>query len=224
MPDDTRPDIDEIDETRETGASDPVDETDDAEGVDGTSETAMEADGHEDEKPEEVEEIPLSTDSERTQAIAEVLRHEEEKAEARRRARERMARLEAPRGIAPRHFAFVLVLVVTGYVWLGTPSWAQMAMPTRPTVELRDASLRLALYIQAQRIEEFRSARGRLPASLREAGPPLPGIRYTATPRDTYHLIGTNEDLTLFYSSSLTLSREAFLGEAETTVFTGGGP
>lgn len=175
-----------------------------------------------DDRRPDIEDLPLSTDSERSRVVAEVLRHEEERAEARRRALERMARLDPPPGVGLRHLFFVLVVVATGYVWLGTPSWAQMAIPPEPTRELRDASLRLGLYVQAQRIEQFRSTRGRLPASLREAGPPLPGIRYEATPRDTYHLIGTNEDVTLFYSSTLTLSREAFLRDADATVFGGG--
>ncbi|NIP57597.1 MAG: hypothetical protein GWM92_08960 [Gemmatimonadetes bacterium] len=170
------------------------------------------------------ERLPLSTDAERSRVIAEVLRHQEERAQARKRAREAMLRIEGPRGLGPRHLAFVLVVVLTSYVWFGTPSWAQMAVPAAPTVERNEASLRLALYVQAQRIEQFQSERGRLPQSLGEVGSPLPGIRYTATPRDTYHLIGTNDDLTLFYSSTLTLSPEAFLGDAEEIVFANGAP
>jgi len=166
--------------------------------------------------------VSLSSEDERDRAIAEVLRHQRERAQAQERAWEVLAREERRRGFGIRHLVFAAALLVSGYVWLAAPSWAGMDAPAPPTAQRLDASLRLALYVQAQRVEAFVAEHDRLPRTLEEVGPPLPGIRYTPTPRGTFHLLGTNGDRSLFYSSSLTLSPAAFLGASEGTIFPSG--
>lgn len=165
------------------------------------------------------ESLPLSSDAERDRALAEVVRHTHERSEARRSATAQMRRQHDQRGVGPRHGVFALVLVATLYVWLAAPGWASFDRPEPPSRLHREASLRIALYLQAQRIEEFRMRNGELPDSLAQTGPPLPGVRYEKTDLGTYHLEGQNDTLALFYSSSARTSLREFLRGADALVF-----
>ncbi len=69
------------------------------------------------------------------------------------------------------------------------------------------------MFLQAQRIEAFRSANGHLPRSLEEAGPPLPGVEYTPLAGQTYYLRGEGGQAYLGYFSSQPI--DIFLGDSE---------
>lgn len=167
-----------------------------------------------DESPHSDEPTDVSSEDERSRALAEVLRHEEEREQARLRA-SRVMQKQQQRGLGVRHGVFLLALAATLYVWIGAPSWARVDSPPPPTAAHREASLRLAIYLQAQRVEMYRERTGELPERLAQTGPPLPGIRYTRTPRGTYHLEGQNDTLALFYSSSSLTPLSEFLGDGE---------
>lgn len=73
-----------------------------------------------------------------------------------------------------------------------------------------EASLRFAMYLQAQRIKAFQQGAGRLPRELAEAGQPLPGMSYRPLSAGTYELEGATDRVRLTYRSDTPL-RE-FLG------------
>lgn len=163
--------------------------------------------------------LDVSSDRERERAVLEVLRlqREREAAQAFQRLRwERERRRK--RGLGLRHAVFLLALVGTVYVFSGSPLWLQ-APPPGPSVEHLDASLRLSLYLQGQRVETFRQREGRLPESLAEVGGGFPEIRYSRTDRGTYHLAGVTETHTVFYSSSSRQTAAEFLDGYETRLF-----
>lgn len=75
--------------------------------------------------------------------------------------------------------------------------------------ELREASLRVRMYVEIDRIEQFRSTHERLPTTLTEAGADTTGLSYSPG-ADDYSLAGVNRDLNLTYTSAQ--SPRAFLG------------
>lgn len=132
--------------------------------------------------------------------------------------------MKAPRSEGARRViqvVNVLILVIAGYVWLGNPSWAQVDRPAGPTVEEQEASLRFSMYIQAQQIENYRRQNDRIPPSLAEVGPPLPGMHFQRLGRGAYRLTGTNQSVTLVYTSSQSLAE--FVGDSGTLIFGQGG-
>lgn len=64
-------------------------------------------------------------------------------------------------------------------------------------------SLRLNLFLQAEKIEAYREERGRLPWVLSEAGPPFPGIEYHRKDNRSYELDGASDRVRLRYESDI---------------------
>ena len=93
------------------------------------------------------------------------------------------------------------------------PAWILPAPQPTPTAAEREASIRFAIYLQAQQIEHFRAARGRLPSTLAEVGAPLPNVQYLALSATSYQLRSTGNDAIVFNSTD---SLNAFLGESMT--------
>jgi hypothetical protein len=139
----------------------------------------------------------------RYEALLQVLEHEKTQA-ARDRALEEAERQQRKRRRGPV-WPVAVLLVITAWIWLFPPGFLRMDPPPRQPVEQEEAALRFAMYLQAQRIKAFVLANDRLPASLEEAGPPLPGMRYTVLHADLYQLTGATERVTLTYRSDLPL-------------------
>lgn len=98
------------------------------------------------------------------------------------------------------------VLTVTQPDWL-LPGWAEAESP-----EISEASLRLAIVRERQRVEAYRMQHGRLPATLEAAGGSLSGVRYTIRNDGTYLL---EADLGRSYVRlASTGSVQAFLGNS----------
>ncbi len=137
--------------------------------------------------------------------------------EAERRHEERRSR--APKGPSYAKPAFGLALLAAlVWIWLAPPAWLRLPpLPSEPP-EVQEAEARLALYLQAERILQFRIDRGRLPGTLAEAGDPLPGIRYEVLGSDRYRLRSTEPPLS--YTS--TDSPAALLAESVTRLRPGG--
>ena len=97
-------------------------------------------------------------------------------------------------------------LVVLGVVlaWLGItrPDWLIAPPPKPHSIEFQDASLRMLLYMEARRIENYRQANGELPISLGEVGVIPDGVTYTTFPDGSFRLDGRSESLQISFTST----------------------
>ncbi len=109
-----------------------------------------------------------------------------------------------------------MVVGGSGYILTARPSWFFTPDPAPPPLEIQDASVRLMLFREAQRIRQYRAANGQLPDSLAEAGSMVTGVRYTRLDDSTFRLsaaLGTGE---IGFQSDA--SPEAFLGNSLTLI------
>jgi len=134
-------------------------------------------------------------------AVRAVMRREEEKA-AMRRA------LEQPVRSAPPYKLLLLLtlLLFNGYVWFGQPTWLKFREPELPAPSYYASSWKIAVFLQRQRIEEYRQARGYIPATAQQAGPPVTGVRYTPIEKKDYQLSAGYGEKQVVYHSSDSLS------------------
>lgn len=148
-------------------------------------------------------------------ALADVLRDQNEKARS---------RLDAPyekkRKTSPATWVvFVACSVLLGYVWFASPSWLNTAPPVLSPA-LAAAGLRMEVFGQALLIEEFREAEGRLPNDLSEAGDPYSEVEYYRVDAQDYRLRFAGRGGAVEYVS--TESLEVFLGNSLQVIRDGG--
>jgi hypothetical protein len=100
-----------------------------------------------------------------------------------------------------------LLLIVLQPSWLTGP---KALPPESPAIV--EASVRLAMLREQQRVVDFLKQNGRLPATLAEAGVTVPGLGYQALPQQEFRLFAQAGDslLVLRSSDSVTL----FLGNS----------
>ncbi len=110
----------------------------------------------------------------------------------------------------PWYLALALAAVGNVYLWVGQPAWlvGERAAPMTP--EREEGILRFQMYVQAQRIEAFRTQHGRLPQTLEETGEPFPGMSYRVTGPGSWELLGVSDRARLVLLSSQPI--EEFLG------------
>lgn len=149
-------------------------------------------------------------------ALADVMKDQNEKAASREVAGARAERRTSP----VTWVAFLLLSAFSGYLWLGSPSWLQPETPNPVTPALHDAGLRMEIYNQALLVESFKGLQGRLPNSLAEAGDPFTVVQYERLDGDRYRLIMTGEGEALEYRSGDPLLE--FLGDAPRVIEEGG--
>lgn len=107
------------------------------------------------------------------------------------RERER-ARESNLRPVARRTHTAVLALCILSwgalaYTWLAKPAWLFPPDPAASrTPSEREARLRFGLYLERERVLEFRATHRRLPATLAEAGDVEEGIEYTVSGDSTF--------------------------------------
>jgi hypothetical protein len=84
-----------------------------------------------------------------------------------------------------RHSSRVVLLIAAGalfalsiYLLAVRPDWFFTPPPPGESMEIQDASVRLMLAREAERVRQFAAANGRLPVSLAEAGSPVSGVEY----------------------------------------------
>ncbi len=149
----------------------------------------------------------MSEEHERSRALAAVLRDQEERAEAARA-------VEARRLRRTRIRRSVLVAAWAGmaYIWLAPPSWTKVKPLPQPTMADEARALRVAVFLEAQKIEAYRQERGRLPWVLAETGPAFPGLEYRRKDNRFYELSGTSDRVQLRYDSGT--SPLQFVGSA----------
>ena len=80
----------------------------------------------------------------------------------------------------------------------------------------RDAALRFTMAQQVARVEDFRAANGRLPASLTDVTEAYSGMSYAVVDSLNYRVTGTADGLALTFRSDSSL--KAFLGGTVATI------
>lgn len=103
----------------------------------------------------------------------------------------------------------VLLIALTS-ILLTRPAWL-FPRPPEETPVLREASLRVRMYVEIERIEQFRSANGHYPVSLLEAGGDTTGLSYTTGPTG-YTLTGQNGGITATFAAGS--NPREFLGDS----------
>ena len=142
-------------------------------------------------------------------------------------AREKEAERRRRRPTSPatrKFFAVVSVLLFSGgiYVLAARPVWFFSPPPPPETVAIQEASLRLTLVRETERVKRYRSQYGRLPNDLEEAGSPARGITYQKQSDSTFRLIATFGTTTIGLTS--TDSVGAFLGNSLKVIASRGRP
>jgi hypothetical protein len=134
-------------------------------------------------------------------AVHDVMRRETEKAAKR-------VALEQPRPSAPPLRALLLttLLLFNGYVWFGHPAWLKFREPEMPAPSYYASSWKIAVFLQRQRIEEYRHRKGHIPASAQQAGQPVTGVQYTPIQQQDYKLAAGTGQKQVVYLSSDSLS------------------
>lgn len=151
-------------------------------------------------------------------AVAEVMQGEEKKAA-------RRAVMEAARAPRPRNWqaaALALLLSFNLYIWFGHPAWLEYHTPTLPSVDYYEGSWKIAVWLQRQRIEEYRRTHDAVPATARQAGPPVRGVDYAPLEQKKYLLTaGQGRRMVVYHSTD---SIRVFLGRSLVTMglITGG--
>ena len=149
-------------------------------------------------------------------ALADVLKDQDEKAKSRIAAPSR----EKRRKTSP--FTWVMLVVssgLSGYVWLASPSWLEPPPPVLSPA-LAEAGLRMEVLQQALLIEGFREAEGRLPNDLSEAGDPYSEVDYRRIDARNYRLRFAGEGGAVEYVSTEPL--DVFLGNSVQVIRRGG--
>jgi hypothetical protein len=129
---------------------------------------------------------------------------ERQAAEARGRARKRVGALGWT--------GLVILIGVSGYLWVARPDWVFPPAAQPESVELRQASLRIGVATAAQHIQRFQRKSGRLPETLTEADVSTQGISYHRLGPDSYRLeadegelhvaLGSRDSLPVFLGNS----------------------
>lgn len=109
-------------------------------------------------------------------------------------------------------FCVATVVVTTGAVVAFRPSWVFKTAVASESPEFTEASLRVAMVRERQRISAFLGKERRLPASVTEAGGTLTGLELVPGPVNTYMLRYSSGGRVLELRS--TDSLEAFLGNS----------
>jgi hypothetical protein len=108
--------------------------------------------------------------------------------------------------------SLVLLALTAVYLVIARPEWLTLNRRPVESAAVQDASLRLGLAMQAQRIRRYQRENGRLPETLADAGAAADWIRYERFPPDRFALHGENGAARLTLRS--TDSLEAFVGNS----------
>lgn len=130
-------------------------------------------------------------------AVAAVMGHVAQKAaRAERQAVHASAR---PRPLKPLLLLGLAALNL--YLWLGDPQWLRFKGPPMPTYQYYQDGYRMAAYIQAQRVEDFRRRAGRLPQRVEEVRNPVRGVSYTRVSPTQYQVTAGRGQARVVYDS-----------------------
>jgi hypothetical protein len=134
-------------------------------------------------------------------AVGAVMRREDEKAAKREALEHRKQHTPPIKGLLLLSLVFFNL-----YLWLGNPNWLTYNQPSGLSVDYYQSSWEVAVYLQRQRIEEYRQAKGHIPATANQAGPPVHGVQYTPLAQKNYELLAGNGAKKVVYHSTDSLS------------------
>jgi hypothetical protein len=168
--------------------------------------------------PESNEDLQLRAheQAEAEAAVAAVMQREEAKAAA-------IAAMAKPqRRPALKPLLLVALVAFNLYAWIGNPPWLRVPAAPLPQPSYYTSSWKIAVFLQRQRIEEYRAAKGHLPQSASQAGPPVNGVSYTPIQRLAYDLMAGEGESRFVYHSRDTLSARVTRAFMEMALLTGG--
>ena len=163
--------------------------------------------------PPEPRDVEVSQADERDAALAAVLRDQTEKAEVEAHARKVRVRRQ---GLGFRHFALSFAAIISLWIWRWPPGILLVPTPGPAPMAEEEASLRLVMYFQAQKIEQYVLDNGRVPLTLEDAGPAFRGMEYIRLTNSDYRILGRTSRVTLTYSSVEPL--DTFVGAGATVL------
>ncbi|HEU4699831.1 MAG TPA: hypothetical protein VFS40_11670 [Gemmatimonadales bacterium] len=137
-------------------------------------------------------------------ALAEAVARVREDDQARRAAG---AAAPPPRRSSPVLLGVLLLLAAGGgWILAARPAWLFPPVAVVESPEVREASLRMTMFVMARRLGGYRTARGVWPDSLREVATPPATLRYSRT-GEGWRLEGHDGalHLTLTHTDSLPL-------------------
>jgi hypothetical protein len=147
-------------------------------------------------------------------AVAAVLKHAAERDEA---AQKRAPRKKEPKWMLPLGLNLAVLAL---YLLIAPPQWITVNPITAPDSTDQNESLRVAVYLQVQRIQAYMLVHGELPPNLEAAGSPMPGVEYIPRGNGRFQLTATEGDQTLAYDS--TESVDDILGASASRLLEGG--
>lgn len=104
----------------------------------------------------------------------------------------------------PKPLKALVLLVLTGlnfYLWLADPEWLHFKAPPVPTYQYYQDGWKMAAYMQAQRVEEFRKAQAKLPARVEQVRNPVRGVEYRRITDQHYELTAGTGSARVVYDS-----------------------
>lgn len=119
---------------------------------------------------------------------------------------------EAPKSKGPFRLASGLVIAASVAILVFQPAWLFPPPPPPETSAVAEASLRMVIFREAQRIEAYRRVHHELPQTAVAAGGGSSGVTYHPLDAERYTLTGSNGPMQLSYSSTDSLG--SFLGNS----------
>jgi hypothetical protein len=116
----------------------------------------------------------------------------------------------------PSYVAAGLVFGLTAWAWIAPPTWLVPGPVAAPSHEYREASVRVALALHAQRVEAYRASHGHLPRTKQEVGIASDQIIYERMDSDNFELSSNVDGAAVTYRSSQ--PRDRYLAEAMTAL------
>lgn len=104
----------------------------------------------------------------------------------------------------PKPFKALILLALTGlnlYLWLADPKWLHIKAPPAPTYQYYQDGWKMAAYMQAQRVEEFRRTQAKLPARVEQVRNPVRGVDYRRISDQHYELTAGTGPARVVYDS-----------------------
>lgn len=132
---------------------------------------------------------------EAAEAVAAVLQHAAVRDKA---AHAKVAPRKQPKWMLPLG---VNLAVLAVYLLLAPPAWVTVNPIEAPDPASQVQGLRVAMYMQAQAIEQYKLDNGRLPATLAESGRSYEGVEYVRQ-GEQYQLVAVVGDEPLVYDSA----------------------
>ena len=127
--------------------------------------------------------------------------------------RDTSANPPGPRRTRPVFWVMLLLAVGgAGAIAILRPEWIGIETAVLEPPAVREASLRLAVALEAQRVLRYQREHGQLPATLAEAGAVMPGIIYQPSRDGIYEISAADGDIAVLYKS--TTSLRAFVGNS----------